>query len=93
MQPRLYGCLCAAGPDAFQSRLYPVVFRSIATVGDTACRMFADAGVISLFHRGRRLDNVAITITGGDTGLADVQEDTAAASRRRIFLAAHPSRN
>ena len=25
-----------------------VVFRSIATVGDTACRMFADAGVISL---------------------------------------------
>ena len=51
-----------------------VVFRSIATVGDTAYRMFADAGVVFLFHRGRRLDDVAITITGGDTGPADVQE-------------------
>ena len=51
-----------------------VVFRSIATVGDTACCMFADAGVISLFHRGRRLDDVAITITGGDTDPADVQD-------------------
>ena len=68
-----------------------VVFRSIATVRDTACRMFTDAGVISLFHRGHRLDNVAITITGGDTGPADVQET--AAGHRRIFLAAHPSRN
>ena len=55
--------------------------------------MFADAGVISLFHRGRRLDDVAITITSGDTGPADVQEETAAAGNRRIFLAAHPSRN
>ena len=55
--------------------------------------MFADAGVVSLFHRGRRLDDVAITITGGDTGPADVQEDTAAAGRRRIFLASHPLRN
>ena len=70
-----------------------VVFCSIATVGDTACRMFADAGVISLFYRGRRLDDVAITISGGDTGTADVQEDTAAAGPRRMFLAAHPSRS
>ena len=52
-----------------------------------------DAGMVFLFHRGRRLDDVAITITGGETGPADVQEETAAAGRRRIFLAANPSRN
>ena len=51
-----------------------VVLRSIATVGDSACRMFGDAGVVSLFNRGRRLDDVAITITGGDTGPVDVQD-------------------
>ena len=72
---------------------YAVVLRSIATFGDTACRMFAAAGLVCLFHRGRRLDDVAITITGGDTGPADVQEETAAAVRRRIFLAAHPPCN
>ena len=55
--------------------------------------MFADGGVIYLFHPGRRLDDVAVTITGGDTGPTDVQEDTAAAGRRRIFLAAHPPCN
>ena len=71
---------------------YAVVIRSIATFGDTACRMFVAAGVVCLFHRGRRLDDVAITITGGDIGPADVQEETAAAGRRRIFLAAHASR-
>ena len=75
---------------------YAVVLRSIATFGDTACRMLAAARLVCLFHRGRHLDDiaitddVAITITGGDTGPADVQEETAAAGRRRIFLAAHP---
>ena len=55
--------------------------------------MFADAGVVSLFHRGRRPDVIVITITGGDTGHANVQEETAATGGRRILLAAHPPRN
>ena len=55
--------------------------------------MFFDAGVVSLFRRGRRLDDIVIAITGCDTGPADVQEERAAPGRRRIFLAAHPPQN
>ena len=97
--------LAAARTDCYAARRCRSTACALAQRSHTACRMFADAGVVSLFHQGRRLDDIFIIITGdntdpgddtdpdGDTDPADVQEDTSAAGRRRIFLAAHPPRN
>ena len=85
--------LAAARTGCYAARCCRSAACALAQRSNTACCMFADAGVVSIFHRGRRLDDIVIAITGGDTGPADVQKETAAAGRRTIFFAAHPPCN
>ena len=85
--------LAAARTDCYAARRCRSATCALAQRSHTACNMFADAGVVSVFHRGRRLDDIVITITGGDTGPANVQKEAAAAGRRGIFFAAHPRCN
>ena len=64
--------LAAARTGCYAARRCRSAARALAQRSHTACRMFADAGVVSLFRQGRRLDDIVIAITSGDTGPADV---------------------
>ena len=85
--------LAAAWTSYYAARSCRSAACALTQRSHTACRMFADAGAVSLFHRGRRLDNIIIAITGGKTGPADIHKEKASSGRRRIFFAAHPPCN
>ena len=64
--------LAATRTDCCTARHCRSAACALAQRSHTTCRIFADAGVASLFHRGRLLGDIVITITGGDTSPVDV---------------------